>query len=161
MLQAGELSNGAEIIMQPTEAQLAAAVRAAKAKQATQAEQDGVLRSIFSAAQIELVDEWISTNDPAIDRADAIRRLKEVLPTIANVVAEPKPDVEILTFNERGPVLAVRPYCNTAHYWQVYFDTNRLIREEFQLAGYSAPEQHYSVRGVLDPLSQRGLGTAA
>ena len=78
MLQAGELSNGAEIIMQPTEAQLAAAVRAAKAKQATQAEQDGVLRSIFSAAQIELVDEWISTNDPAIDRAEAIRRLVEI-----------------------------------------------------------------------------------
>jgi hypothetical protein len=22
-------------------------------------------------------------------------------------------------------VLAVRPYCHTDHYWQVYFDTNR------------------------------------
>ena len=48
--------------------------------------------------------------DHTVDPHDAIRRLKDALPKIANVVPEPKPDVEILTFNERGPVLAVRPY---------------------------------------------------
>jgi len=84
--------------------------------------------------------------DHSVDPADAVRRLKDVLPKIANVVAEPKPDVEILTFNERGPVLAVRPYCNTAHYWQVYFDTNRTIRETFGAAGYPAAEAHHFVR---------------
>jgi len=84
--------------------------------------------------------------DHSVDPADAVRRLKESLPKIANVVAEPKPDVEILTFNERGPVLAVRPYCNTAHYWQVYFDTNRTIRETFGAAGYPAAEAHLHVR---------------
>ena len=82
----------------------------------------------------------------AVDPNDAIRRLKDALPKIANVIAEPKPDVEILTFNERGPVLAVRPYCNTAHYWQVYFDTNRTIRETFGAAGYPAAEAHLHVR---------------
>ena len=47
-----------------------------------------------------------------------------------------------------GPVLAVRPYCNNEHYWQVYFDTNRLIRDTFAHAGFPVlPEQHYSVRG--------------
>ena len=84
--------------------------------------------------------------DHSVDPADAVRRLKDVLPKIANVVAEPKPEVEILTFNERGPVLAVRPYCNTAHYWQVYFDTNRTIRETFGAAGYPAAEAHHFVR---------------
>jgi small conductance mechanosensitive channel len=78
--------------------------------------------------------------------ADAVRRLKEALPKIANVVTEPAPDVEILTFNERGPVLAVRPYCNTAHYWQVYFDGNRTIRETFGAAGYPAAEAHLYLR---------------
>jgi small conductance mechanosensitive channel len=57
--------------------------------------------------------------DHSVDPADAVRRLREALPKIASVIAEPKPDVEIISFNERGPVLAVRPYCNTAHYWQV------------------------------------------
>src|SRR5512137_3131390 len=84
--------------------------------------------------------------DHSVDPADAIRRLKEALPKIANVVAEPKPDVEILTFNERGPVLAVRTYCNTAHHWQVYFDGNRTIRETFGAAGYPAAEAHLYVR---------------
>ena len=84
--------------------------------------------------------------DHTVDPADAVRRLKEALPKIANVVTDPKPDVEILTFNERGPVLAVRPYCNTAHYWQVYFDGNRTIRETFGAAGYPAAEAHLHVR---------------
>jgi small conductance mechanosensitive channel len=38
-----------------------------------------------------------------------------------------------------GPVLAVRPYCHTDHYWQVYFDTNRTIREALAEAGFPAP----------------------
>src|SRR5580765_2380599 len=49
--------------------------------------------------------------DHSVDPADAVRRLKEALPKIANVMPTPAPDVEILTFNERGPVLTVRPYC--------------------------------------------------
>ena len=90
--------------------------------------------------------ELLAQIDHSVDPRDAIRRLKEALPTIPNVVAEPKPDVEILTFNERGPVLAVRPYCNTAHYWQVYFDGNRVIRETFGAAGYPAAEAHVRMR---------------
>ena len=92
--------------------------------------------------------ELVAQIDHAVDPNDAIRRLKEALPKIANVIAEPKPDVEILTFNERGPILAVRPYCHTSNYWQVYFDTNRTIRETFGAAGYPAAEAHHQVRRV-------------
>jgi len=55
------------------------------------------------------------------------------------VLAEPPIDVEILEFTLVGPVLAVRPHCHNDHYWQVYFDTNRIIRESFGQAGYAAP----------------------
>lgn len=74
-----------------------------------------------------------------VDPLDAIARLKPALAAIPNVIAEPAPDVEILDFNERGTVLAVRPYCHTDHYWQVYFDTNKLIAATFGEAGYPAP----------------------
>ena len=84
--------------------------------------------------------------DHTVDPQDAIRRLKDALSKIANLATEPKPDVEILTFTERGPVLAVRPYVHTDHYWQVYFDTNMAIRETFGAAGYPAPEAHMFVR---------------
>jgi small conductance mechanosensitive channel len=78
----------------------------------------------------------------AVDPADAIARLKPILAQIPNVLTTPAPDVEILAFNERGPVLAVRPYCNNAHYWQVYFDTNEAIRQTFAGAAYPVPEAH-------------------
>ena len=82
-----------------------------------------------------------------VDPEEAIALLKPAIAKVPNVLAQPAPDVEIITFNLAGPVLAVRPYCNNAHYWQVYFDTNRLIRETFAHAGFPVPEQHYSVRG--------------
>jgi small conductance mechanosensitive channel len=82
-----------------------------------------------------------------VDHKDAIRLLKTGLAKIPNVLQEPAPDVDILQFTAAGPVLAVRPYCDNQHYWQVYFDTNRLIRESFSEAGYPIPEQHYAVRG--------------
>jgi len=81
--------------------------------------------------------------DHSVDPADAAARLTSVLPRIPNVLADPKPDVEILSFNDRGPVLAVRPYCHNAHYWQVYFDTNAAIRETFGAAGYPVAMAHY------------------
>jgi small conductance mechanosensitive channel len=80
------------------------------------------------------------------DHNTAIKLLKERLAKIPNVLSEPLPDVEILQFNLAGPVLAVRPYCHNDHYWQVYFDTNRLIRESFGEAGFAVPEQHLVVR---------------
>ncbi|MFN3592041.1 MAG: mechanosensitive ion channel family protein [Thermaurantiacus sp.] len=82
-----------------------------------------------------------------VDPIDAITRLKPRLAGIANVLEDPAPDVEILDFNERGTVLAVRPYCHTAHYWQVFFDTNRVISETFAAAGYPAP---FEVEGHKD-----------
>ena len=83
----------------------------------------------------------------SVDPKEAIARLKAGVATIPNVLPAPGPDVEILTFNLAGPVLAVRPYCNNQHYWQVYFDTNRLIRDCFGQAGYPVPDQHYTVNG--------------
>jgi small conductance mechanosensitive channel len=84
----------------------------------------------------------------AVDPADAVTRLKPMLAKIPNVLATPEPDVEILTFNERGPVLAVRPYCNNAHYWQVYFDTNKTIRSTFAGAAYPVAEAHIAHRAA-------------
>ena len=67
--------------------------------------------------------------DHTADVHKVIALLKANLAQIPNVLTSPAPDVEILTFTLAGPVLAVRPYCNNAHYWQVYFDTNRVIRD--------------------------------
>lgn len=91
----------------------------------------------------------------SVDTADAVVRLKGGLARIPNVLAKPAADVEILTFNERGPVLAVRPYCHNEHYWQVYFDTNRVIREVFAAAGYPVPEAHQVMRTTTEKVMPR------
>jgi len=42
----------------------------------------------------------------------------------------------------------VRPYCNNAHYWQVYFDTNQAIRSTFADNAYPVPEAHIAHRAA-------------
>lgn len=62
--------------------------------------------------------------------ADLRRRLRARLVAIPNVLQEPPPEVDILEIPADGVVLAVRPYCNSGHYWPVYFATNEVIYEE-------------------------------
>lgn len=100
----------------------------------------------FSANPFRRVDLVAQLNH-AVDHKAAIALLKEQIMRIPHVVPTPAPDIEILGFNLAGPMLAVRPYCHTDHYWQVYFDTNRVIRESFGEAHFPVPEQHYVVRG--------------
>jgi small conductance mechanosensitive channel len=99
----------------------------------------------FSSSPYRRVDR-LAQLAHSVDPGDAIARLKTALAAIPNVETTPAPDVEIIDFNERGPVLAVRPYTHTSHYWQVYFDTNRAISATFGAAGYPVPESHVHMR---------------
>jgi small conductance mechanosensitive channel len=75
-----------------------------------------------------------------VDPRDAIARLRPAIAAIPNVESTPAPDIEILNFTPEGPLLAVRPYTNTDHYWQVWFDTNRTIVDVFTAAHYPVPQ---------------------
>ncbi|RZL92649.1 MAG: mechanosensitive ion channel family protein [Variovorax sp.] len=70
-----------------------------------------------------------------VDVNQAIELLKAAVSEIPNVSTEQPPVVEILQFTPEGPLLAVRPYTHTDHYWQVYFDTHRAIVKTFGAAG--------------------------
>ena len=84
----------------------------------------------------------------AADPHAVIARLRERVATVANVAKEPAPDVTILTFSPFGPVLAVRPYCHNDVYWQVYFDTNMVIREVCGDAAFPGPAYPLAVHEV-------------
>ena len=75
----------------------------------------------------------------AADHRAAIALLHEKIAALPNVLATPAIEIDILEFNLVGPVLAVRPYCHNDHYWQVYFDTNKVLREALAEAGFPAP----------------------
>lgn len=75
----------------------------------------------------------------AVDPLDAIARLRTAVAAIPNVATDPAPEVNLLETNLVGHVIAVRPYCHTDHYWQVYFDTNEAMVRVAQQAGWPAP----------------------
>jgi small conductance mechanosensitive channel len=94
--------------------------------------------------RVDLVAQLHHTVDPKA----AIQVLKDRLSKIPNVLSTPAPVVEIAEFSAFGPVLTVRPFCQNQNYWQVYFDTNRMITEAFGEAKYPAPEQRMLVRNA-------------
>lgn len=99
----------------------------------------------FSRNPFRRVDLVMQLNHDA-NVGETVSLLKTRLAQIANVLTAPAPVVEILEFNLNGPKLAVRPFCNNVDYWQVYFDTNRTIRDLASEQGYAAPEQHLVIR---------------
>jgi len=102
----------------------------------------------YSANTYRRVDLTATISD-AVDHHEAIRVLKGRLSKVPNVLATPAPDVDVLQFTPAGPLLCVRPYCHNDHYWQVYFDTNRLIREAFGEARFPAPVPSYKLTGPI------------
>ena len=104
----------------------------------------------FSTLQFRRVDVTAKIAN-GVDVGDAIQRLKAAVSEIPNVSKEQQPDVEILQFTPEGPLLAVRPYTHTDHYWQGYFDTHKAIVRTFGAAGYPTPETPLVQRHLTPP----------
>jgi small conductance mechanosensitive channel len=83
--------------------------------------------------------DLVAQLDNSADVARAIELLKDGLQAVSNQYPGKEPDVAVLEFSERGPCLAVRPYTHTDNYWQVYFDTNRMMIDVLGKAGYPVP----------------------
>ena len=92
--------------------------------------------STLPVRRVDCVAKVANTVDPL----DAIARLKAAIVQIPNVATAPAPDVEIMQFTPEGPLLCVRPYTHTNHYWQVYFDTHKAVVATFGAAGYPVPD---------------------
>jgi small conductance mechanosensitive channel len=101
----------------------------------------------FSANPFRRVD-LVAQLDHNVDHKQAIDLLSKRVAKIDNVLKAPAPVVEIVEFTLAGPVLGVRPFTHPDNYWQVYFDTNKAIREEFGNAGFPAPQTHYALNKV-------------
>ena len=91
--------------------------------------------SVHGYRRVELVAQL----DNSADVGRAIGLLKEGLKRVPNQFEGMGGDVEVLEFSERGPRLAVRPYTHTDNYWQVYFDTNRMIVDVLGSNGFPVP----------------------
>ncbi|MEZ5401087.1 MAG: mechanosensitive ion channel family protein [Bryobacteraceae bacterium] len=75
----------------------------------------------------------------AVEPKQAMAEIAQRVAAIPNVLSNPAPDVEIASYAAYGYVLAVRPYCHTDHYWQVYFDTQRALQDVLRSGGFPEP----------------------
>lgn len=91
--------------------------------------------SALSARRVERTAQLAG----GVDVQEAKARLSAAVANIPNVLQVPAAEVNVLDINLVGPVIAVRPYCHTDHYWQVYFDTNEAILRVCKEAGWPAP----------------------
>ena len=92
----------------------------------------------YSSLPVRRVDRTAQI-DGSVDPLDAIARLRSAVAAIPNVATTPPPEVTLLDLAALGPLIAVRPYTHTDHYWQVYFDTNEAILRVEREAGWPAP----------------------
>jgi small conductance mechanosensitive channel len=88
----------------------------------------------YSANAYRRVD-LVTTIGNTVDDQSAILLLRHRLESIPHVLPSPQPMVDLLQITPAGSVLCVRPYCEQKHYGQVFFDTNRMIREAIVEAG--------------------------
>lgn len=73
-----------------------------------------------------------------VNHESSIVFLRQQISAIPNVLANPPVEISILEVSPAGPVLAIRPYCNNDHYWQVYFDSNAVINTLFAMKADSS-----------------------
>ena len=78
-----------------------------------------------------------------IGYGDDIKKAREVMAKIIadhpKVLAEPAPQIALSELADSSVNFVVRPWCNTADYWDVKFDLTEQIKEAFDASGISIP----------------------
>ncbi|GAB3112001.1 mechanosensitive ion channel family protein [Pseudomaricurvus hydrocarbonicus] len=78
-----------------------------------------------------------------ISYEDDILRAKEIIRTELakdqKILDTPKPDVFISAHADSSINILVRPWCESAHYWDVYFGTHERLKLAFDQAGITIP----------------------
>ena len=75
-----------------------------------------------------------------------IKQTKEVLMNVLTshpkILKDPKPAVTVLELADSSVNFAVRPWCKTEDYWDVYFDVTENVKIELDKAGIEIPYPH-------------------
>ncbi|MDX1699829.1 MAG: mechanosensitive ion channel [Melioribacteraceae bacterium] len=65
--------------------------------------------------------------------------INEVLKENQNILTNPAPKVSVLELADSSVNFAVRPWCKTEHYWDVYFDITEKIKKRFDAESIEIP----------------------
>ncbi|MDY2586229.1 mechanosensitive ion channel family protein [Winogradskyella aquimaris] len=68
--------------------------------------------------------------------------LMKVLTSNPKVLEDPAPSITVLELADSSVNFAVRPWCKTEHYWDVYFEVTENAKEALDAAGIEIPYPH-------------------
>jgi len=68
-----------------------------------------------------------------------IKTTMDVLKSDTRILEDPAPQVAVKEMADSAVVFVVRPWVKTADYWDVFFDTQKAIKEAYDAAGISIP----------------------
>lgn len=92
----------------------------------------------YSAMETRRVDMVVG-----ISYGSAIGKARDIISTVLRsndqVLDDPEPTIEVVKMADSSVNLVVRPWCNTADYWPLYFALNRAIKESFDRKGIEIP----------------------
>jgi small conductance mechanosensitive channel len=75
-----------------------------------------------------------------------IKKTKEVLMNVLtshpNILEDPAPSVNVIELADSSINFAVRPWCKTEFYWEVYFNVTEQVKEALDAAGIEIPYPH-------------------
>ncbi len=92
----------------------------------------------YSATGTRRVDLVVGVS--YVDDLDKVRQVtKSVLAADERILKEPEPTIAVLELGDSSVNFAVRPWVNTADYWDVYFDTLENLKKRFDAEGISIP----------------------
>jgi len=84
-----------------------------------------------------------------VSYTDDLDRVKEVIKSVlsadARILKEPEPIIGLVELADSSVNFAVRPWVNTADYWDVYFDTLENLKKRFDSEGISIPFPQHDV----------------
>lgn len=98
---------------------------------------NGCVKNIF-CEPLRRVDMTfgISYQDDLLQAKEIIR---EELSKDEHILDTPKPDIFISAHADSSINILVRPWCNSEHYWNVYFGTHERLKLAFDKAGVTIP----------------------
>ncbi|MBL4770669.1 MAG: mechanosensitive ion channel [Planctomycetes bacterium] len=73
------------------------------------------------------------------DMNKAMSIMQSILAADERVLKDPSPDIACAEHGESSVNFVCRPYVHPDHYWDVWFDTHKAVKEQFDAQGISIP----------------------
>ncbi|NRA43100.1 MAG: mechanosensitive ion channel [Pseudomonadales bacterium] len=103
-----------------------------------------VIKNITNQQQRRVDMTFYAPLDQDIDTMMAL--FKACIHSDSRIKSDPEPIVKITEINLNAVVFLIRPWVNTADYWEVYWDFHAAVKRHYDDAGIAFPTQQFTLK---------------